>query len=112
MIIIYNKKSPKSLILKGIWGIVGDWFLGYAVKLTVVSAALVVVSEMVCAVVVPVAVVLSTPTFSVVVDGAMLHWLQMAAVLKIITAISKVVNLYNFFLFITAHLIIYYISGR
>jgi hypothetical protein len=34
MIIIYNKKSPKSLILKGIWGIVGDWFLGYAVKLT------------------------------------------------------------------------------
>jgi len=34
MIIIYNKKSPKSRILKGIWGIVGDWFLGYAVKLT------------------------------------------------------------------------------
>jgi len=34
MIIFYIKKSPNSLILKGIWGIVGDWSLSYAVKLT------------------------------------------------------------------------------
>jgi len=34
MIVNYIKKSPKSLILKGIWEIVGDWSLSYAVKLT------------------------------------------------------------------------------
>jgi len=32
--IIYNKKSPKSLILKGIWGDYGDLSFSYAVKLT------------------------------------------------------------------------------
>jgi len=39
MIIIYNKKSPKKPYIKGD---LGDWFLGYAVKLTSVMKKIII----------------------------------------------------------------------